>query len=133
MVWWPFATKPERADTLEVIDLHSGAPLLYSTRSFGNTWAEGLRSLQAELPQLRHSSMECWNQVDTDVSGSVLATWMPAIHAGMTSLTKFAFSLSVGERKITLRGKRNQGDRARLFTKSLNTLKEAEWLRCLQS
>src|SRR5215813_7362187 len=34
MVWWPFATKPERADTLEVIDLHSGAPLLYST-SFG--------------------------------------------------------------------------------------------------
>src|SRR5262249_20958608 len=31
MVWWPFATKPERADTLEVIDLHSGAPLLYST------------------------------------------------------------------------------------------------------
>jgi hypothetical protein len=31
MVWWPFATKPERADTLEVIDLYSGAPLLYST------------------------------------------------------------------------------------------------------
>ena len=73
MLWWPFATKPERADTLEVIDLHSGAPLLYSTRSFGNTWAEGLRSLQAELPQLRHSSIECWNQVDTDVSASILA------------------------------------------------------------
>jgi hypothetical protein len=33
MVWWPFATKPERADTLEVIDLYSGAPLLYSTIS----------------------------------------------------------------------------------------------------
>jgi hypothetical protein len=32
MVWWPFATQPERADTLEVTDLHSGAPLLYSTR-----------------------------------------------------------------------------------------------------
>ncbi len=31
MVWWPFATKPERADTSEVTDLHSGAPLLYST------------------------------------------------------------------------------------------------------
>ena len=31
MVWWPFATKPERADTLEVTDLHSGAPPLYST------------------------------------------------------------------------------------------------------
>ena len=25
---------------------------------------------------------------------------MPAIHAGMTSMTKFAFSFSVGERKI---------------------------------
>jgi hypothetical protein len=31
MVWWPFATKPERADTSEVTDLHSGAPPLYST------------------------------------------------------------------------------------------------------
>ena len=30
MVWWPFAPKPERADTLEVTDLHSGAPPLYS-------------------------------------------------------------------------------------------------------
>jgi hypothetical protein len=33
MVWWPFAPKPERADTLEVTDLHSGAPPLYSTIS----------------------------------------------------------------------------------------------------
>jgi hypothetical protein len=32
MVWWPFAPKPERADTLEVTDLHSNAPPLYSTR-----------------------------------------------------------------------------------------------------
>jgi hypothetical protein len=31
MVWWPFATKPEKADTSEVTDLHSGAPPLYST------------------------------------------------------------------------------------------------------
>ena len=31
MVWWPFAPKPERADTLEVTDLHSNAPPLYST------------------------------------------------------------------------------------------------------
>src|SRR5215467_9001074 len=38
MVWWPFATKPERADTLEVIDLHSGAPLLYSTVSCLLIW-----------------------------------------------------------------------------------------------
>jgi hypothetical protein len=33
MVWWPFAPKSERADTLEVTDLHSGAPPLYSTVS----------------------------------------------------------------------------------------------------
>ena len=31
MIWWPFAPKPERADTLEVTDLHSDAPPLYST------------------------------------------------------------------------------------------------------
>ena len=33
MVWWPFATQPERADTSEVTDLHSGAPPLYSVVS----------------------------------------------------------------------------------------------------
>jgi len=32
-----------------------------------------------------------------DVSGRILRTWMPAIHAGMTT---FAFLFSVGERKI---------------------------------
>jgi len=37
MVWWPFATKPERADTSEVTDLHSGAPPLYSTSFVVNT------------------------------------------------------------------------------------------------
>ncbi|MDP2603587.1 MAG: hypothetical protein Q8S00_13490, partial [Deltaproteobacteria bacterium] len=31
MIWWPFAPKLERADTLEVTDLHSDAPPLYST------------------------------------------------------------------------------------------------------
>lgn len=34
MVWWPFAPKPERADTPEVTDLHSGAPPLYSVLNF---------------------------------------------------------------------------------------------------
>ena len=33
MVWWPFATQPERADTSKVTDLHSGAPPLYSVIS----------------------------------------------------------------------------------------------------
>jgi hypothetical protein len=32
-----------------------------------------------------------------DVSGGILHTWMPAIHAGMT---KISISCSVGERKI---------------------------------
>ena len=31
-----------------------------------------------------------------DVSGGILATWMPAIHAGMTN----AFLCSVAERKL---------------------------------
>jgi hypothetical protein len=44
--------------------------------------------------------MECWNQVDMDVSGSILASLDAGYHAGMTSMTKFAFSFSVGERKI---------------------------------
>jgi hypothetical protein len=30
--------------------------------------------------------MECWNPGDMDVSGRVLRTWMPAIHAGMTNI-----------------------------------------------
>ena len=41
-------------------------------------------------PRLRHSSMERWNhQADMDVSGRILHTWMPAIHAGMTKLSIF--------------------------------------------
>ncbi|CAN5573943.1 hypothetical protein BH20ACI3_BH20ACI3_04460 [soil metagenome] len=31
LVWWPFATTLERADTLEATDLHTYAPPLYST------------------------------------------------------------------------------------------------------
>jgi hypothetical protein len=30
MVWWPFATTPERAETTEVTDLHNGAPPLHA-------------------------------------------------------------------------------------------------------
>ena len=36
-------------------------------------------------------------QADTDVSGRILRTWMPAIHAGMT---RSSFSCFVGGRKI---------------------------------
>jgi hypothetical protein len=48
MVWWPFATQPERADTLEVTDLHSGAPLLYSTSFVVNIHLGG-SSLNSEV------------------------------------------------------------------------------------
>ena len=40
--------------------------------------------------------MEYWNLGYMDVSGRVLATWMPAIHAGMTMI-HFMF---LGERSI---------------------------------
>jgi hypothetical protein len=42
MVWWPFAPKPERADTSEVTDLYSYAPPLYSTHSLENTALQDL-------------------------------------------------------------------------------------------
>jgi len=59
--------------------------------------AEGLRLLKQSPRRLRHSSMECWNQVHMDVPKASLRIWIPAIHAGMT---KSAFLLSIGERKI---------------------------------
>ena len=49
MVWWPFATKPERADTLEVIDLHSGAPLLYSTNFVVTTCLVGWHGVMCSM------------------------------------------------------------------------------------
>jgi hypothetical protein len=40
-------------------------------------------------------------QVDMDVSGRILRTWMPAIHAGMTEGDRARwFSSSVGGRKL---------------------------------
>ena len=36
-------------------------------------------------------------QADMDVSGCILHTWIPAIHAGKTKLSIFMF---VGERKL---------------------------------
>ena len=41
--------------------------------------------------------MEVGIQADMDVSGRILHTWMPAIHAGMTKLSVFMFC---GVRKI---------------------------------
>jgi len=58
--------------------------------SFENPGGGASVSLSRTL-QLRHSSMECWNQVDMDVSGRILATSMPAIHAGMTMICIFMF------------------------------------------
>jgi hypothetical protein len=59
MVWWPFAPKPERADTLEVTDLYSGAPPLYSTSFvviFGFSFSVADRDrLGSQLPNSRSS------------------------------------------------------------------------------
>jgi len=53
MVWWPFATKPERADTSEVTDLHSGAPPLYSTTFVVKMSVSILAAAKSQLRPLR--------------------------------------------------------------------------------
>jgi hypothetical protein len=60
MVWWPFATKPERAATLEVTDLHSVAPPLYSTTSFENTARRGLGQFKQNpsMASFQHGVLE---------------------------------------------------------------------------
>ena len=55
MVWWPFATKPERADTLEVTDLHSVAPPLYSTVNEIKLPNAGLPTKKPEDPNILYS------------------------------------------------------------------------------
>ena len=52
------------------------------------------------LVRLLDSVIPAWSagiQADMDVSGRILQTWMPAIHAGVTNSP---FSCSVGVRKI---------------------------------
>jgi hypothetical protein len=53
--------------------------------------------MNAGASQFRHSSMERWNPGRMDVSGSILANLMPAIHAGVTNSD---FPSFVGDRKI---------------------------------
>ena len=55
------------------------------------------RSVQVEFLDCVIPAWSAGIQADTDVSGRILRTWMPAIHAGMTSSL---FSCFVGERKI---------------------------------
>jgi hypothetical protein len=43
MVWWPFATTPERAETTEVTDLHNGAPPLHSAPPWFNIFVGVIR------------------------------------------------------------------------------------------
>ena len=50
MVWRPFATKPERADTSEAAGLPAGAPLLYSTRNCLSK-PDGLLGVIIEFPE----------------------------------------------------------------------------------
>jgi hypothetical protein len=46
--------------------------------------------------------MDCGTQVDMDVSGRILRTWMPAIHAGMTEADgQTPSNLDVGVQECT--------------------------------
>ena len=52
LVWRPFATKPQRADTTEAADLTIGAPLLYST-----LWPGGPLHAESGQTMMRPSSV----------------------------------------------------------------------------
>jgi len=63
-------------------------------------WKISLNGFRPVKAQAVNSVIPAWRagiQVDMDVSGRILRTWMLAIHAGMTASD---FSLSVGERKL---------------------------------
>ena len=49
------------------------------------------RSVQVEPLDCVIPAWSAGIQADTDVSGRILRTWMPAIHAGMTKLFIFMF------------------------------------------
>ena len=53
MVWWPFAPKPERADTTEVTDLNNGAPPLHSAQSVvdGSLLGRGFGNWEVAFPR----------------------------------------------------------------------------------
>jgi len=62
-----------------------------SMNSLENRQGGGPRSV---LVGLLDSVIPAWSagiQADMDVSGRILHTWMPAIHAGMTKLSIFMF------------------------------------------
>ena len=50
-----------------------------------NTRLDVFRSVQVEFLDCVIPAWSAGIQADTDVSGRILRTWMPAIHAGMTS------------------------------------------------
>ncbi|HEY7320978.1 MAG TPA: hypothetical protein VIE89_25720, partial [Candidatus Binatia bacterium] len=71
-------------------------PALYRTRPLGvlclltNELLRKYKGWRAWLSlkttsQFRHSSMECWNSGDMDVSGRIPRTRMPALHAGTSA------------------------------------------------
>jgi len=73
------STKEKQSFKIQVLFLY---PIC--ARSFENTGREGARRVSSG-----HSSLECWNQTDMDVSGRTLRDWMPAIHAVMTKISLF--------------------------------------------
>jgi len=60
--------------------------------SFENTALKGPRSVQADLFDFVVPAWSDGTQADMDVSERILASWMPAIHTGMTTMSESVVS-----------------------------------------
>ena len=86
-LWLPL---PESRDTgsfgIQMIETFVSFVISLENRKGGGSRAVLVRLLDCVIP--------AWSagiQADMDVSGRILHTWMPAIHAGMTKLSIFMF------------------------------------------
>jgi len=68
------------------------SPFRSSSHSSDLFWKYGAPVTLSRAPRLRRSSMECWNPGWHGSRWSILRTWMPAIHAGMTKICIFILS-----------------------------------------
>jgi hypothetical protein len=67
------------------------SPFVSFVISFENTGRRGLGHLKQPPPRFVIPAWSAGIQANMDVSGGVLANWMPAIHAGMTKICIFMF------------------------------------------
>jgi hypothetical protein len=69
-----------------MIETFASFVISLENRKGGGPLSVLVRLLDSVIP-----AWSAWNQADMDVSGRILHTWMPAIHAGMTKLSVFIF------------------------------------------